>query len=131
MPRFPVAGQIVGFRVFFGISLRDALETIIVPGALILFGGRIFPNYGVLVVAVGIVTFVAGAIILFLKHDNVRPHEYVQAWLQYGLTANNHRKRRSPREHPVADDQEVLVSQMESPEGVRSHAEQWRKDYAE
>lgn len=121
MDRYPVAGSIIGFELWFGLTLRDIAETLLIPFLMVMVP-RVFQLdkfIGIDVLSLtlfGLVGLVFGIIILLLKNDGQRPLEYLQAALSYYLTTNEYLKREN-RNTNMGDVQDVPISQIESSVG--------------
>jgi hypothetical protein len=118
MDRYPVAGKVIGFDLWFGLSFRDLIEVMGVPIPLIFiprFLGYI-PGVEIntlITTAFGVVGVLLGICVLFVKDEEKRPIQYIFAVIRYHLTSSKYYKRRK-RDTDLGDVQEVYITQMDN-----------------
>jgi hypothetical protein len=118
MDRYPVAGKVIGFDLWFGLAFRDFAEVTAIPIPLIFiprFLGRI-PGVEIntiITTIFGVVGLILGICVLFLKDEEKRPIQYVFSIINYYLTNTKYYKRRK-RNTDLGDVQEVYITQMDN-----------------
>ena len=117
MDRYPVAGKVIGFDLWYGLSLRDLVEVGALPFVAIFIPRTLsrIPGVGInttITTVFGLLGLVVGLIVLVVKDDAQRPLQYLSATLRYHLTTNTYYHRRH-RTDDLGDVQEVFISQMD------------------
>lgn len=113
MDRYPVAGNVIQFQLWFGVSARDAIEAFAVPLAFIA-APRYLPliPFGAGTGAIfGLVGIFAGILLLYIKPEGQRPWQYLKAVFFFHLTTNTYYFRRR-RENELGKIQDVPISQI-------------------
>jgi hypothetical protein len=113
--RYPVAGQVIGIKLWFGLDLRDVAEALLVPFVAIAIP-ELFPISSVFFYVFGIAGLVLGGAVLWLKNDAQRPVQYMRSVAQYYLTENTYYKRKN-RDKDLGKEQDVLISLMGETDG--------------
>lgn len=107
MDTFPVAGQVIESRLFFGLTLRDVGEVVLVP----LLCLSIAQSLGIsgdpfLLLAGGSLVFGLG--ILLVTPSAQSPLEYARATVQYYLGTTRFIHRQSKHDRPDGATQAVV-----------------------
>jgi hypothetical protein len=114
MEQSPVAGNLIQIELWFGVTLREAVEIFFLPGSFIIIPRYIpgIPMSPQLGLVFGFVGMIFGVLVLYFKNGSQRPLQYLRALLRYHLTTNTYYKRRR-RETELGDIQDIPISQMD------------------
>jgi hypothetical protein len=113
MDKYPVAGNVIKIELWFGITMREALEAFTVPVTIFLVG-RYIPfvpissGTNLLLTVVGVF---GGLFLLYIKQDGQSPLEYLKGLIFYTVTPNEYHHRRTEK-HDVGKIQDVPISQI-------------------
>lgn len=107
MDTFPVAGQVIESRLFFGLTLRDIGEVLLVP-LLSLGIAQSLGISGELFLVFAGVSLAVGLGILLVTPNAQSPLEYARATTQYYLGTTQFTHRQSEHDRPDGATQAVV-----------------------